>query len=115
MIYDLKWNHPAVVLFLAIVVLGGWVVHLESTKAPEAFVHATYGLHWSLVFVGVLLIAWGPLYMIARPSDWMPRRSLAVLEATYLRREAAIRCTGYVLEVAWLAFVLWRLWTMLKT
>lgn len=114
MIYGLKWNHPAIVFFALNLAFGGWAAYLESMVIPGTFAVATRGLPWPLLIVGLVIISWVPLYMIARPSDWLPQRSLAGDERTYLRREILVQRIGYALNLGWLGFVLYRFWQMLR-
>ena len=113
MIYGLEWRHPAIILFVLNLVLGGWAVYLEGVLIPETVALATRGLPWPLLLIGLLGISWAPLYMIARPHDWLPNRRLLVDETTARARRSAVQWMGYTLSVIWLGFILFRLSQML--
>ena len=113
MIYGLKWHHPAIILFVLNVVLGGWGLYLERVLMPEVVSVATRGLPWPLLHVAALYAAWGPLYMVARPYDLLPQRSLSIHEKVFLRRETLVQRVGYVLGLLLFSFGLYRFSQML--
>lgn len=112
MIYGLAWYHPGVILFMLNICLGGWGAYLESVVTPEAFVSSTHGLPWPLLFISMVGIPWAPLYMIARPHDWLPQQSWLSDEEVQLRRKRVIQRLGYLVGLIWLSFILFRIWQL---
>lgn len=109
MIYDLEWRHPGVILFFLNLCIGAWAAYLESVRVPELFSQATYGLPWPLLLVGLIGLCWAPLYMIARPYEFLPARGLATDLEIYRKRENMVRSVGYIIDACLLVFILYRI------
>lgn len=106
-VFGLPWRHPAVILFFLIIVIGTIEVCLEfltplSTNGSAAHRGAVYFL---LSIVGIVVWAYIVLHVICFPEEYLPKRSLTMDSDFYERREAFVRCIGYVAGVSSIIFI----------
>src|ERR1039457_5739059 len=110
-VYGMSWKHPAVMLFLAIMIMGGAAMYIEAI-VPAGTNGATIhrgGLYFFLAMIGMFV--WGRilLHMISSPEAYLPNRSLTLDADRYERREKFIQCIGYALEITPVSFAIYKI------
>lgn len=111
MIYGLPWTHPALLLFYGNMTAGTWAVYLEShSRLPAGF-----GNRWPmpLSLLGLVIVSWGPLYMVARSNDWLRPPSLMDLPRQRRSARMLVQTSGYLMASAMLVFYVYRLHALL--
>ena len=106
MIYGMSLTHPAILLFIANMVLGAIEMHIESKLGLGKF-HSE--LFDPLVLFGLFMMAWIPLYIIANPEDLIPKKTFTLDADVYEKRWKLIQRSGYVICVAELLFIIYRI------
>jgi hypothetical protein len=109
--FDLSWRHPAVLFVLAVVVLGGAAIVVESI-VPVGINGAAKrrgGIYFFLTFLGLAVWARILLHMLAVPQDYLPDRTLTLDPPVYERREFLVRTLAYGLGVVWMIFALYKI------
>lgn len=106
LIYGMSWKHPAILLFVANMLSGALEMFIESKLGIGKF-HSD--LFSPLVFFGLFMMAWIPLYIIANPEDLVPKRSFTLDAEEYGKRWKLVRRAGYAIGIAELFFIIYRI------
>ena len=113
-IFGLSWKHPAVELFLAILVVGGLAIYAEGA-APAGVEGASLhrgGLHLFLGMIGLFVWARIILHMIVFPEQYLPKRSLTLDAQIYEQRERYIQYLGYGFGISTLIFAAYKIYLL---
>lgn len=111
LIQGLSWKHPAAMLFLAVMIIGGAAMYIE-TSVPVGTNGSTTHRDVLYSFLAVTsLYVWGRILiqMIIYPEDFLPNRSLTLDADIYEQREKFIQSVGYVLGFFTVLFAIYKI------
>ena len=106
LIYGMSWKHPAILLFIANILFGSLEMFIESKLGIGRFHSALFN---PLVFCGLFIMAWIPLYIVANPEDFVPKKSFILDTKEYEKRWKLVRCVGYFIGICEIFFIVYRI------
>lgn len=114
LIFGLPWKHPAAVLFLSVLIVGGVAIYIEGVVpigVNGASAHRG-GAYLSLAVLGLFVWDRIILHMITFPEEYLPKRSLTLDAQIYERRERFVQYLGYGFGISTLLFAIFKIFSL---